>query len=60
MTTVWQNFLQSAKSKKRCMACDRGIHGDEAGDIEAYVRRPLLQIISDCADDDTPSSLPLA
>ena len=38
MTTVWQNFLQSANSKKRCLACDRGIHDNEAAAIEKYVR----------------------
>ena len=37
MTTVWQNFLQSAKTKKKCLACDRGIHDEEAAAIEKYV-----------------------
>lgn len=37
MSTVWQNFLANAKAKKKCMACDRGIHDNEAGAIEKYV-----------------------
>jgi hypothetical protein len=37
MTTVWNNLLSSAKTKKRCMGCDRGIHENELKGIETYV-----------------------
>lgn len=54
MTTVWQNFLQSAKAKKRCLACDRGIHDDEAAAIEKYVSR------SDCSRSKALTICPTA
>lgn len=36
-SNVWQQFLDRVRANKKCMACDRAVHGEEEIAIEKYV-----------------------